>query len=62
MQRWGEPLSVIRDRLTQKLSALPAEYKQIRDPSPYPIDISKPLIKLQQQTIHTVEEKEFGKT
>lgn len=42
----SEPLAAIRQRCTERLSALPEEVRQLEDPVPYPVRLSAPLMDL----------------
>jgi hypothetical protein len=57
-----ESLGVIRDRFQRDFAALDPACKALEHPSPYPVELGSGLMKLQDDVIHEVIEKELGES
>jgi nicotinate phosphoribosyltransferase len=61
-QRLAEPESLqdIRQRLRNELNYLDDDYKRLKDPEEYPVELSAELQKLQKEVVQELTEKELG--
>lgn len=57
-----EPLDAMRERFQKDFDAMDDELKELKKPKPYPVELGRGLVKLQDEVIHEVIEKELGES
>jgi nicotinate phosphoribosyltransferase len=57
-----QSLATIRDRFEKEFSQLGNQYKKLKRPETYPVDLGRGLQELQKQVVHEVKEKELGES
>ena len=57
-----ESVHEIRDRFMTELENLDDDYKRLKDPAEYPVELSPSLQKLQKEVVQEVKEKELGES
>ncbi len=61
-QNPSESLEIIRERFQKEFNALDDDFKTLKNPKLFPVEISCGLEKLQNQVVHEVMEKELGES